>query len=168
MESRAIIPIERIQSRIFLIRGKKVMLDADLAALFQVETSNLNKAVTRNKDRFPDDFMFQLSIQEVRDLIFQFGISRSWGGRRKPTNAFTEQGVAMLASVLKSKTAIRVNIQIIRSFIKLREFLLANESLARRVADLEKTTDAQARAIMSIIQELESPMEVKKKQRIGF
>src|SRR3972149_4807704 len=111
-----------IEQAIFLIRGQKVMLDVDLAKLYGVTTFNLNKAVKRNLDRFPEDFMFQLNYQEVRNLIFQFGIS-SWGGTRKLPRAFTEQGVAMLSSVLKSKRAIQVNIQIMRAFIKLKEML---------------------------------------------
>ena len=112
------------------------MLDSDLAEFYGVETFNLNKAIQRNKDRFPEDFMFQLSHQEFIDLKFQFGISSSWGGRRSAPYAFTEGGVAMLSGVLRSNTAVMVHIQIIRSFIKLREFLLSNDSLARRVQAL--------------------------------
>lgn len=166
--SSSVVPLERIQRKIYLIRGQKVMLDADLAGLYGVETFNLNKAVTRNKDRFPEDFMFQLSNQELKDLKFQIGISSVWGGRRTPPYAFTEQGVAMLSSVLRSKTAIRVNIQIIRSFVTLRELLLTNEVMARRMHAVEQKVDSHSRAIMSIIEELEKPTELPKKQRIGF
>jgi hypothetical protein len=115
-----LIPVERIASCIYVIRGKKVMSDSDLAALYQVETFNLNKAVKRNAARFPEDFMFQLSREEAENLTFQNGIS-SWGGRRTPPYVFTEQGVAMLSSVLRSDRAAQVNVAIIRTFVKLRE-----------------------------------------------
>ena len=106
-----IIPDEMVMNKIYLIRGQKVMLDSDLSALYQVETRRLNEQVTRNKERFPEDFMFQLTVDEYENLISQFATS-SWGGRRKLPYAFTEQGVAMLSSVLNSPTAISVNIQI--------------------------------------------------------
>ncbi|MEI6238612.1 MAG: ORF6N domain-containing protein [bacterium] len=118
-----IIPEERIISRILLIRGKKVMLDHDLAELYEVLTKNLNKAVKRNKKRFPRDFMFQLSKEECKNLKFQFGTS-SWGGRRTLPFVFTEAGVAMLSSVLNSEKAIRVNIQIIRHLQSFEKFCL--------------------------------------------
>ncbi|MDJ0762175.1 MAG: ORF6N domain-containing protein [Myxococcota bacterium] len=114
-----IVLAERIAGLIYFVRGQKVMFDEDLAKLYNVETGNLNKAIQRNQDRFPDDFCFRLTLQEYRDLKFQFGRSRSHGGRRKPPYVFTEQGVAMLSSVLSSERAIEVNIAIMRTFVKL-------------------------------------------------
>ena len=125
---KEVIPIERIARAILVIRREKVMLDSDLAALYGVTTGNLNKAVKRNAERFPTDFMFQLDAEEVANLKFQFGIS-SWGGRRRLPYAFTEQGVAMLSSVLNSERAVKVNIAIMRAFVKLRE-TLGHESRA--------------------------------------
>lgn len=162
-----LIPAERIEQAIFLIRGQKVMLDVDLAKLYGVTTFNLNKAVKRNLDRFPDDFMFQLNYQEVRNLIFQFGIS-SWGGTRKPPRAFTEQGVAMLSSVLKSKRAVQVNIEIMRAFVKLREMLASHKDLALKLAEMEKKYDSQFKVVFDAIRELMSPIEPPPKPRIGF
>lgn len=160
-----LIPIERIQQKIFYIRGQKVMLDSDLAMFYQVTTFNLNKAVARNENRFPSDFMFQLTTDEFRELGKQLGGVH--GGRRTLPYAFTEQGVAMLATVLKSKRAEMVSVQIMRSFVKLREMLLSNESLARRLKDLESKTDEHAKVIVQIIQELQKPAEPKK-NKIGF
>jgi hypothetical protein len=117
-----LIPVSVIESRIYLIRGQKVLLDADLANLYQVTTSNLNLAVRRNADRFPEDFMFQLSPEEFANLTLQSATS-SWGGRRYPPYAFTEQGVAMLSSVLNSPRSIQVNIAIMRTFVHLRQML---------------------------------------------
>jgi hypothetical protein len=128
METATAIPEEVIINKIYLIRGKKVMLDRDLAELYNVSTGNLNKAVKRNLKRFPDDFMFQLTEEEFKNLIFQIGIS-SWGGTRKLPYAFSEQGVAMLSSVLASDIAIEVNILIIRIFTKLRELLLTHKDI---------------------------------------
>jgi len=113
------------------------MLDDDLAMLYEVETKALNRAVKRNLRRFPEDFMFQLSAKEFENLRYQFGTSR-WGGRRYPPYAFTEQGVAMLSSVLNSKRAIQVNIEIMRAFVRLRQMLASNAGLARKLATLEK------------------------------
>jgi len=111
-----LMPIERIEKKIMLIRGRKVLLDRDLAELYNVSTGNLNKAVTRNIERFPDDFMFRVSKKEFDDLIFQFGTSK-WGGTRKLPRVFTEQGVAMLSGILKSQRAVKVNIAIMRAFV---------------------------------------------------
>jgi ORF6N domain len=116
MAVEVLIPAERIEKAILLIRGHKVMLDSDLAELYEVETFNLNKAVKRNLNRFPPDFMFQLTVQEFHNLKFQSGRS-SWGGRRTPPYAFTEQGVAMLSSVLRSSRAVQVNVAIMRTFV---------------------------------------------------
>ena len=157
-----------IEQAIFLIRGQKVMLDVDLAKLYGVTTFNLNKAVKRNLDRFPEDFMFQLNYQEVRNLIFQFGIS-SWGGTRKLPRAFTEQGVAMLSSVLKSKRAVQVNIEIMRAFVKLREMLASHKDLALKLAEMEKKYDSQFKVVFDAIRELMTPIDPPPKPRhIGF
>ena len=138
----SLIPQKTIEGKILLIKDHKVMLDKDLAKLYSVTTSNLNKAVSRNIDRFPDDFMFRLSKEEFENLKFHFGTS-SWGGTRKLPRAFTEQGVAMLSSVLHSKRAIQVNVEIMRAFVRLRQMLASNAGLARKLAVLEKKYDAQ-------------------------
>ncbi len=161
-----VVPQELIESRIIIIRGKKVMLDKDLAALYGVETFNLNKAVKRNIDRFPEDFMFQLSNEEFKNLIFHFGIS-SWGGTRKLPYAFTENGVAMLSSVLNSKRAVTVNIQIMRTFTKIREMLSTHKDLTRRLDELEKKYDAQFKVVFDAIKQMMIPPDTKKK-KIGF
>ena len=163
---KAIIPQEVIEKKILLIRGHKVMLDKDLAQLYGVTTGNLNKAVNRNLDRFPSDFMSQLSREEFKNLIFHFGTS-SWGGTRKLPRVFTEQGVAMLSSVLHSKRAIQVNIQIMRTFIKLREILASHKELARKLDELEKKYDAQFKVVFDVIRKLMIPPE-KPRRRIGF
>lgn len=160
-------PKERIISKILVVRIWKVMLDSDLASFYGVLTKELNKAVQRNIERFPADFMFQLTLKEFRDLKSQEGIEDDYGGRRTLPYVFTEQGVAMLSAVLKSKRAVIVSVQIMRSFVKLREMLLSNESFARRLKDLESRTDEQAKVIVQIIQELQKPT-APKKRRIGF
>ncbi|MDE2180212.1 MAG: ORF6N domain-containing protein [candidate division NC10 bacterium] len=167
---------ERIESRIFHIRKEKVMLDEDLADLYEVETKALNRAVKRNLDRFPKDFMFQLTAKEFAGLRFQFGTSslRSqigtsrWGGRRYPPYAFTEQGVAMLSSVLHSRRAVLVNIEIMRAFVRLRQMLASHAVLARKLDALEKKYDTQFKAVFDAIRELMAPPEPKKKRSIGF
>ncbi|HEV2493975.1 MAG TPA: ORF6N domain-containing protein [Terriglobia bacterium] len=175
--SNLAIPPERIERRILLIRGQKVMLDADLAELYEVETKALNRAVRRNLSRFPGDFMFQLTAKEFEALRFHFGTSslRSQivtskggrGGRRYNPLAFTEQGVAMLSSVLRSHRAVQVNIAIMRAFVKLREMLASHRDLARRLAEMEKKYDAQFRVVFDAIRELMKPPE-KPRRRIGF
>ena len=145
------------------------MLDRDLALLYNVSTGNLNKAVKRNQSRFPADFMFQLTTREFNDLIFQFGIS-SWGGRRARPYAFTEQGVAMLSSVLNSERAVKVNIAIMRAFVKLREALDTNRELAKKFAELEQRVgvhDDEIAAILEAIRQLMAPPE-KPRREIGF
>jgi ORF6N domain len=134
---REIIPA-RIAQSIHSLRWQKVMLDFDLAQLYGVTTGNLNKAVNRNRNRFSSDFMFRLTAEEAERLIFQFGISKGRGGRRYSPYAFTEQGVAMLSSVLNSERAVKVNIAIMRAFVKLREALETNRELARKFSELEK------------------------------
>ena len=166
MSDNSLVPVERIERAILVIRGHKVILDKELAALYGVTTGNLNKAVSRNIERFPEDFMFQLSPDEMQNLIFHSGTS-SWGGTRKPPRVFTEQGVAMLSSVLHSPRAVQVNIEIMRAFVRLRQMLQQNADLARKLAQLEKKYDAQFRAVFDAIRELMKPPE-KPKRRIGF
>ena len=150
------------------VRGERVMLDADLARLYGVETGDLNRAVKRNARRFPDDFMFVLNKQEVANLICQIGISSSgWGGRRKPIMAFTEQGVAMLSSVLKSDRAADVNIAIMRTFVQLRRLMDSNRELARKIAEMEKRYDEQFGTVFQAIQQLITEEE-EPKRKIGF
>ena len=150
------------------VRGERVMLDADLARLYGVETGDLNRAVKRNARRFPDDFMFVLNKQEVANLICQIGISSSgWGGRRKPIMAFTEQGVAMLSSVLRSDRAADVNIAIMRTFVQLRRLMDSNRELARKIAEMEKRYDEQFGTVFQAIQQLIT-QEEEPKRKIGF
>jgi phage regulator Rha-like protein len=158
--------IELIQHKIYIIRGKKVMLDRDLAALYDVPTKQLNRAVSRNIDRFPEDFMFKVTNDEMTNLKCQFGTS-SYGGRRKPYFAFTEQGIAMLSSVLNSKKAIQINIQIIRIFTKLREMVDAYKELREKVEELEKTSASNFEQIFYAIKMLIKE-DKKPKQQIGF
>ena len=162
------LPVERILKSILVLRGEKVMLDADLARLYGVETGALVRAMKRNIERFPPDFMFQLSDEEWENLRCQFGISNSWGGRRTAPFAFTEQGVAMLSSVLRSERAIAVNIQIVRAFVQLKRMLATHADLARKIESLERKYDAQFRGVFDAIRELMSPQENPKKQPIGF
>lgn len=157
----------RIERAIRLIRGDKVILDEDLAELYGVETKNLVKAVKRNLDRFPADFMFQLTNQEFSDLRFQSGTSSQWGGRRTPPYAFSEQGVAMLSSVLHSARAIQVNIEIMRTFVRLRRIIASHADLADRLDALEQRYDGQFKVVFEAIRELMRPPE-KEKRSIGF
>jgi hypothetical protein len=161
-----LVPRERIEQTILIIRGHRVMLDADLAELYGVETKTFNRAVTRNMERFPDGFMFRLTKKEYEDLRCHFGTSR-WGGRRYLPYAFTEQGVAMLSSILRSKQAIQVNIAIMRAFVQLREMIASNKGLARRLTELEKKYDGQFRVVFEAIRELMTEPEPKSR-RIGF
>lgn len=174
---KSLVPAERIEKCIYLIRGQKVMLDEHLAQLYNVETKALNRAVKRNIERFPAHFMFQLTRQEFDEfkneiyssnLKFQFGISSSdWGGRRKRPYAFTEQGVAMLSSVLRSKRAIQVNIVIMDIFVKLRQMLISHEDLARKIHQLEAKYDSQFKVVFDAMRELMAPT-VKSRRKIGF
>ncbi|MEC4669660.1 MAG: ORF6N domain-containing protein [Nitrospirota bacterium] len=163
---QVLVPVERIERAILLIRAQKVMLDADLAELYGVEPRVLIQAVKRNIDRFPQDFMFQLTKREFSDLRSQIVMS-SWGGRRYPPYAFTEHGVAMLSSVLRSKRAVRVNIEIMRAFVRLRQILASHKELARKLEELEKKYDAQFKVVFDAIRELMTPPEPKRR-RIGF
>jgi len=156
--SSELIPVERIETKILLLRGQKVMLDRDLAALYGVPTGNLKRAVLRNVERFPDDFMFVLDAQEVTNLICQFGISSSsWGGTRHAPMAFTEQGVAMLSSVLNSPRAVQVNIAIMRAFVRLRHILASHADLARKLDELEQKYDSQFRVVFEALRQLMNP-----------
>ncbi|MDD5593409.1 MAG: ORF6N domain-containing protein [Candidatus Margulisbacteria bacterium] len=161
-----LIPEERIEKTIYLLRGQKVMLDKDLSHLYGVMTGELNRAVRRNLDRFPEDFMFQLNKQELDNLICQFGTSR-WGGTRKLPLAFTEQGVAMLSSVLRSKRAIQVNIQIMRTFTKLRRILASHKELLKKIEAMESKYDGQFKIVFGAIKALIEP-PIKPKEKIGF
>ena len=159
----------QVERRIFLIRGQNVMLDFDLAELYGVETGALKRAVNRNRDRFPEDFLFQLTIEEMEALRCQIGTSNEGrGGRRYLPYAFTEQGVAMLSSVLRSARAVQVNIGIMRAFVRLRELLLSNAGLARQLATLEGKYDAQFKVVFDAIRQLMAPPPEKPKPRIGF
>jgi hypothetical protein len=183
---KEIIPAERIENRIFLVRGQKIMLSTDLADLYEVEPSTLMQAFKRNLDRFPVDFMFQLSWEEVKALRSHFVILDS--GRPDRTGnprsqfvimasgknvkylpyAFTEQGVAMLSGVLRSRRAIQVNVAIMRAFVKLREILAAHKDLARKLDEMEKKYDSQFKVVFEAIRALMAPPEHKQKGRIGF
>ena len=165
-----LIPREVIENKIYFIRGQKVMLDKDLASLYDVATRNLNKAVVRNLDRFPPDFMLQLTKDETRNLMFQFGTS-SWGGTRKLPRVFTEQGVAMLSTVLRSKKAIHVNIIIMRTFVKLRQILSTHKDLAHKLNELERKVekhDVDIKSIFAAIRQLMAPLPEKPRRIIGF
>ena len=160
------LPVENITNKIYFIRDHKVMLDRDLAELYGVETGQLKRAVRRNKERFPDDFMFILTNQDVRNLRCQIGIS-SWGGGRYLPMAFTEQGVAMLSSVLNSKRAILANIQIMRTFTRIRQMLLSNKDLKRKIEAMENKYDKQFSIVFEAIKQLLQEDD-KPKRKIGF
>ncbi len=161
-----ILPLERIASKIYFIRGMKVMLDKDLAELYDVETKALKQAVRRNIDRFPEDFMFELSKEEFKNLRSQI-VTSSWGGLRYLPMAFSEQGVAMLSSVLKSGRAIHVNIQIMRAFTQLRKMLSTHEDLKRKIESMERKYDQQFKIVFEAIKQLLETEETPKK-KIGF
>jgi hypothetical protein len=170
-ENRSLIPAERIERSILLIRGQKVMLSLDLADLYGVETRSLVQAVKRNIDRFPDDFMFQLTQEEFEILKSQNVISslKNWGGlRRAIPYAFTEQGVAMLSSVLRSPRAVAVNVEIMRAFVRLRQMLSSHVDLARKLDALEKKYDSQFKIVFDAIRRLMEPPPSKPKPPIGF
>jgi hypothetical protein len=166
----SLIPVERIERSILLLRQQKVMLDRDLAELYGVETRVLIQAVRRNLERFPEDFLFQLTQEELDHWRSQFVISNpaaKMGLRRRPY-AFTEQGVAMLSSVLRSPRAVQVNIEIMRAFVRLRQLVASHEELARKLAALERKYDQQFKVVFDAIRELMAPPEPKKTRRIGF
>jgi hypothetical protein len=164
------VPVESIERRIYFIRGQKVMLDADLAELYQVPTKRLNEQVRRNRLRFPEDFAFQLTADETANLRSQFATS-SWGGRRTPPRVFTEHGVAMLSSVLNSDRAVQMSILIIRAFVKMRELLASHKNLAARVEKLEASHQHHASVINLLAEEIDDlkrPPAEPAKRRIGF
>ena len=163
----ALVPVERIEQAILRIRGHNVMLDQDLADLYGVETKALTRAVRRNLDRFPEDFMLQLSTEEFGNLRRHSGTSSQWGGRRYPPYAFTEQGVAMLSSVLRSQRAVQVNVEIMRAFVRLRRLLASHADLQRRLDELEKKYDEKFRVVFEAIRQLMAPPE-QGRARIGF
>jgi hypothetical protein len=168
--NKALIPQEIIAEKIYLLRNRKVMLDKDLAELYKVPTKVLIQSVKRNLNRFPEDFMFQLSSEEFSNLRSQL-VTSSWGGRRYRPFAFTELGVAMLSSVLKSEKAILVNISIMRTFAKLREILSSHKELAYRLQDLGRNIDKhdeEIAAIFNAIQQLVAPKPTLPKRKIGF
>ncbi len=166
----ALIPVEVIERKIYFIRGHKVMLDEDLAELYGVPTKRLNEQVRRNEKRFPQDFMFQLSGEEAGSLRSHFATLKRGRGRHRKylPYAFTEQGVAMLSTVLNSDRAVEVNIQIMRTFVKLREMIASHKDLAGRLDELEKKYDAKFRVVFEAIRQLMIQPEPKKKRRIGF
>ena len=165
--STALIPTETIETRIFFIRSKKIMIDKDLAELYKVKPIALRQQVKRNKERFPDDFMFQLTSEEVENMVSQNVIpsKQSLGGHLP--YVFTEQGIAMLSSVLNSKRAINVNIQIMRTFTKLREMIEGNKDLRKKIEDMEKKYDKQFQIVFEAIKRLIEP-ELKPKRKVGF
>ena len=166
-EKQALVVMANIETKILLIRGQKVMLSVHLAALYEVEPRALMQAVKRNIERFPEDFMFQLSTEEYANLKSQIVIS-SWGGARTAPFAFTEQGVSMLSSVLRSNRAIEVNIAIMRTFVQLRQMLISNAELSRKLVAMEKNYDIKFKAIFDAIHQLMTPADPKKKRQIGF
>jgi len=173
-----LVPVEIIERRILLIRGHKVMLDSHLAELYQVPTFRLNEAVKRNRKRFPADFMFQLTKEQAGSLRFQFGTSNlrsqiaiskpGRGGRRYLPYVFTEQGVAMLSTVLNSDRAIAVNIAIMRTFVRLRQILATHKDLAERLAAMEKKYDQRFKVVFDILKQLMEPALEPQKRPIGF
>jgi hypothetical protein len=170
-ELQALVAEQKILNRIYVIRGEKVMLDQDLAAMYAVETKQLKRQVKRNIDRFPKDFMFELTKKEFENLRSQISTS-SWGGTRYMPMAFTEQGVAMLSSILNSKTAIEVNIRIIRVFTRLREYALTHKEILLQLAKLEKEVKGNSKDIENIFMVLKELLEKESKptprNKIGF
>jgi len=169
MAEHDLVPVERIARAILILRGHRVMLDADLAALYEVETRALIQAVKRNIERFPADFMFQLDADETERLRSQTVILKTGRGQHRKylPYVFTEQGVAMLSSVLRSPRAVQVNIEIMRAFVRLRQMLQADAQMAKKLAALEKKYDTQFRVVFEAIRELMAT-PVKPKRRIGF
>jgi len=167
MNEKVVIPVDQIESIILLIRGQKVILSRDLAQLYGVTTGNLNKAVKRNIDHFPNDFMFQLTAEEYKSLRFHFGILEKGQHSKYLPYAFTEQGVAMLSSVLRSKRAVQVNIEIMRTFVRLRQMLAVHKDLERKLTTLEQKYDDQFKVVFDAIRALMTPPK-KPRKKIGF
>jgi phage regulator Rha-like protein len=169
-KKKVIIPVEAIVSKIIILRGERVLLDRDLAEMYGVETKQLKRAVRRNIDRFPDDFMFQLSNEEYRSLKRQFGTLKRGAHSKYPPMAFTEQGVAMLSSVLNSQRAVEVNIAIIRAFVHLRRMILTHSELARKLKKLEERLDDHDEKILVIFEAIKKLIQddEKPKKKIGY
>lgn len=166
---KPLIPVERIEQAILQVRDDRVILDADLATLYGVTTARLNQQVRRNIDRFPDDFAFLLTEKEFSNLKLHFATSSSgWGGRRKPPFAFTEHGALMAANVLKTPTAIETSVQVVRTFVRLRQMLASHAELARKLSALEKKYDTQFKVVFDAIRQLMTPPKPKKRRQIGF
>lgn len=169
MHDRSLLPTEVIERRILLVRGRKVMLDSHLAELYEVPTFRLNEAVKRNLRRFPEDFMFRLTKEEAGVLTSQFAMSKPGrGGRRTLPYVFTEQGVAMLSTVLNSERAIAVNIAIMRTFVRLRYILATHKDLAAKLEAMEKKYDKQFKVVFEILRQLTEPTPVPEKGPMGF
>jgi hypothetical protein len=170
-QMKTLVPVEIIENKVLVIRGQKVILDRDLAQLYEVDTKVLNQAVKRNIERFPEEFMFQLNKEELNNLKSQI-VTSSWGGTRKLPYAFTEYGVAMLSSVLSSKRAIAINIQIIQAFIKMKEFALSHSDLSVRIGELEKYFVNYARdndeQMQKINETLNYLIDITKPNDVGF
>jgi hypothetical protein len=169
--NQSLIPVEQIETMIYWIRGQRVMLDADLARIYGVSTARLNQQVSRNRGRFPEDFMFQLTRGEFDALMLQFATSKAGrGGRRKLPFVFTEYGAIMLASVLNSVIAVQASIQVVRAFVRLRALLATHKELAQKLTDLERKLlhhDVQFRVVFDAIRQLMAPPR-RKRRRIGF
>ena len=163
----SLISTEVIATKIFVIRGKRVMLDSDLAVLYGVKTKRLNEQVMRNRRRFPEDFMFQLTEEEANFLRSHFATSKR-GGRRYLPYVFTQEGVAMLSSVLNSERAIMVNIQIMRAFAQFRRLLLTHKDLRRKIEEMEKKYDAQFKVVFEALKKLLEPPPAAERKIIGF
>ncbi len=170
VSDKSLVPAERIERSILVIRGQKVIMDADLARLYGAETGVLNRAVKRNHERFPKDFMFQLSEKEYAILKCQSGISSYWGGRRGLPYAFTEHGAVMAATVLNTPRAIEISVYVVRAFIKLREILATHKELAQKLNELERRLDTHDDAIQKILAALRELMKppAEKSKEIGF
>ncbi|MCA1600317.1 MAG: ORF6N domain-containing protein [Acidobacteria bacterium] len=167
-EALITVPVERVEQAIFVIRGERVIIDSDLAKLYGVTTARLNQQVRRNGERFPDDFMFEITKEENESLMLQFATSQGGrGGRRKLPLVFTEHGAIMAANVLNSKRAVRASVQVVRAFVRLRQMVASNAELARKLDELEKRYDAQFKVVFEAIRQLMTPPEPKQKQ-IGF
>jgi hypothetical protein len=173
MPNDPLIPTERIERAIFVIRGHNVILDSDLAQLYGVTTSRLNEQIKRNRNRFPEDFMFRLTTKEFKNLISQSATSSSnWGGRRKLPLAFTEHGAVMAANVLSSPAAVAASIQVVRAFVRLRQILVTHKDLAHKLEELERKLgqhDEKFRIVFDAIRQLMAPpLEPEKKRGTGF
>jgi hypothetical protein len=163
--------IAGLESTIYLLRGQRVMLDSDLAAIYGVTTKRLNEQLRRNRSRFPDDFAFQLTAEEFRNLRSQFATSSFYGGRRYHPWAFTEHGAIMLVSVLNSDVAVQASVRVVRAFVRLREMVAANTQLATKLEELDRRLDSHDEAIAELfaaLRHLIEPPEAKKRRGIGF